>query len=263
MGNIGPTGSPGDRGPKGPKGDRGLPGEWVSWGHLEVTGRAGAWGEQGCWRGCLCRARRLREAGEGVHTRVKTRAAVLRPHLAFLPPSRCSRCCGDSRHHRNPQRIAIERGPVGPQGRRGPPGAQGRWGHRAPPENQVGAQPGGAGRGLGGPCLLCFCPSLPGALTRVPAALQVSVGRRARPGPRDEVACRPFRDSVETRGPWGCRDRWASKVSDGQGAGRCLSSTVGLTGGPRSSGRGRTSPEMSSAEGLPPSPAPGLSGPTP
>ena len=144
-----------------------------------------------------------------------------------------------------------------------PQGLRGRWGHRAPPENQVGAQPGGAGRGLGGPCLLCFCPSLPGALTRVPAALQVSVGRRARPGPRDEAACRPFRDSVETRGPWGCRDRWASKVSDGQGAGRCLSSAMGLTGGPRSSGRGRTSPEMSSAEGLPPSPAPGLSGPTP
>ena len=32
-----------------------------------------------------------------------------------------------------PQRIAIERGPVGPQGRRGPPGAQGEMGPQGPP----------------------------------------------------------------------------------------------------------------------------------
>lgn len=133
MGNIGPTGSPGDRGPKGPKGDRGLPGEWVSGGHLEVTGHAGAWGEQGYWRGCLCRARRLREAGEGVHAQVKTRAAVLMPHLAFLPPSRCPRCCGNSRHHRNPPEDCDRAGPSGSTGQERPPRGSGGDGAAGPP----------------------------------------------------------------------------------------------------------------------------------
>ena len=153
-----------------------------------------------------------------------------------------------------PQRIAVERGPVGPQGRRGPPGAQGEMGPQGPPGEPGGSPAGGRWAGAGGlpACLLCFRLSLPAALTRVPVALQVSAGHRARPGPRDEEACQPTPDSVETRGPWVCRDRWVSKVSDGQGVGRRLSSAAGLTGGPRSSGRGRVSPEMSSAEGPPP-----------
>ena len=102
MGNIGPTGSVGDRGPKGPKGDRGLPGEWVSGDASEVT--VSRWGVlgQGCWKGRLCRARQLREAGEWVHDRLEIRAAVLTPCLAFLLPSRCPRPRGGSRHRRNP-----------------------------------------------------------------------------------------------------------------------------------------------------------------
>lgn len=63
MGNIGPTGSPGDRGPRGPKGDRGLPGEWVSGGHLEVTG---AWGT-GVLKGLSLQSKAAPGGWRGVH----------------------------------------------------------------------------------------------------------------------------------------------------------------------------------------------------
>lgn len=209
MGNIGPTGSPGDRGPKGPKGDRGLPGEWVSRGHLEVTGRAGAWGEQGCWRGCLCRARRLQEAGEGVHARVKTRTAVLRPHLAFLPPSRCSRCCGDSRHHRNPPEDCDRAGPSGSTGQERPPRGSGGDGATGPPGEPGGSPARGRWAGAGGALPALFLPIPAGGThpcTRGPAGFRGAQGK-AGPQGRGGVSAIPgFRGDqgpVGLQGPVG------------------------------------------------------------
>lgn len=42
---------------------------------------------------------------------------------------------------------------------------------------------------------------LPGVLMRVSAAVQVSEGRLARQGPREEAVCQPCPDSEGTRGP--------------------------------------------------------------
>lgn len=61
---------------------------------------------------------------------------------------------------------------------------------------------------------------LPGALTRVSVAVQVSAGLQGRQGPREEAACQLFPGSEETRGPWGCRGPLATKVSDGDRGGR-------------------------------------------
>ena len=188
---------------------------------------------------------------------------VLTPHLTFLLPSRCPWCRGGSRHHRNPPEDRGRAGPSGSTGQERPPRGSGGDGAAGPPW-RTRWEPGWGSLGRGWGALPALFPPVSALGTHpCPTALQVSAGRRARPGPRDEAVCRPFPDSVETRGLWGCRDRWALKVSDGQGAGRCLSSAVGLTGGPQSSGRGQMSPEMSSDQGLPPSPAPELSGLTP
>lgn len=230
MGNIGPTGSVGDRGPKGPKGDRGLPGEWVSGGclggHRVALGRGGAGVLEGpslqseaAWGGWRVGPRPGRDQSSGSHALPGLSSPFQVPPVPW----------GLQASQESPRGSWLSGAQWVHRAGEAPQGLRGRWGHRAPPENQVGARPGGAGWGLGGlpACLLCFRLSLPTALTRVPVALQVSAGRRARLGPRDEAACQPILDSVETRGPWGCRDRWVSKVSDGQGMGRCLSSAWG------------------------------------
>ena len=132
-----------------------------------------------------------------------------------------------------PQKISVQPGPVGPQGRRGPPGAQGEMGPQGPPGEPGGspaAEPPGKGSFSHLLCLHLGFPAekpcsaavmlnvvtRPVLVTLVSVALQVSAGLPGRRGPRGEVVCLLFPDSEETRGPWDSRGRWARKVSDGR-----------------------------------------------
>lgn len=127
-----------------------------------------------------------------------------------------------------PQKIAVQPGIMGPQGRRGLPGAQGEIGPQGPP--------GDPGRALGRvpvphPKKSPPSPPIPFALhprlsfsarhyiakhsdTHLFNVLQVSVGLQERLDRRAEVACLLFQGSGETRGPWDNRALLARKVRD-------------------------------------------------
>lgn len=122
-----------------------------------------------------------------------------------------------------PQKIAVQPGTIGPQGRRGLPGALGEIGPQGPPGDPgrtlaLGYDP--LGKGLLSLFLCTHLSSSAGHHTakknnsHLSDVSQVSVGPPARLGPRAEVACLLFQGSGETKDPWDTRVQLARKVCD-------------------------------------------------
>jgi hypothetical protein len=120
-----------------------------------------------------------------------------------------------------PQKIAVQPGTLGPQGRRGLPGALGEIGPQGPPGDPGRALSLGPGKRL--PIPFSLCPPLSSSAahhtakknnTHLSDVSQASVGPQARLGLRAEVACLLFQGSGETKGPWDTRVQLARKVCD-------------------------------------------------